>query len=140
MKCTQSAISCLYLFVTETSKEVCLNEEFQGQCQYDEVIAVTSALYGHIKQGRCSPRDFGHFGCYNDVTDYFESKCSGLRSCRIPFTDTAAISEIPECAKGLATYVEASFICIKGTFPLNHLLTLVHLLYMLGPKKSYTLT
>lgn len=104
----------LWSFAAETSKEVCFNEGFSGQCQYDEVIMVTKALYGHVKQGRCAPRDFGHFGCFNDVTQFMDAKCSGARNCQVPLNDVASANEIPECAKSLVTYLEISYVCIKG--------------------------
>lgn len=100
--------------ISETTLEVCLKEEFSAQCQFNEILLITKAVYGHIRQGRCAPKDFGHFGCFSDVTDFMESRCSLSRTCQVPLIDLVSAREIPDCAIGLVTYMEATYVCIKG--------------------------
>ncbi|ELT90696.1 hypothetical protein CAPTEDRAFT_211534 [Capitella teleta] len=103
----------------ETTKEVCVREEFTPRCNYDEVILITRALFGHIHMGRCAPRDFGQFGCYSDVYEIMDAKCSLHQKCSVsPLDDQLANSE-PECAVGLVTFLETSYVCIKGSVMLN---------------------
>lgn len=93
---------------------MCSKEEFSARCNYDEVLLITRVLYGHIRLGRCTPRDFGQFGCTSDVTALFDARCSALRTCVIPPLDPALVSAEPECAQGLVVSLEASYVCIKG--------------------------
>lgn len=90
--------------------ETCSKEKFSPQCNYDEVIMIIKASYGHIQLGRCTPEDFGRFGCSEDVTQTVSSLCSTKRICNL---DNYIFAE-PECARGLGTYLETTHLCIKG--------------------------
>ncbi|ELU17649.1 hypothetical protein CAPTEDRAFT_209495 [Capitella teleta] len=94
--------------------EVCAHEAYASQCQYDEILVITKAIYGHIRQGRCARRDFGHFGCFTDVTSYMESVCASQRSCTISMTDVIENNILPDCADGLATLMDVTHVCVKG--------------------------
>ena len=98
----------------EHTQEVCRKEEFNPRCNYNEVILVTKASYGHLHLGRCMPRDLGHFGCGADVTSLVDTRCSGKRSCSLQLVDPELESAEPECALGLVTFLEVSHLCIKG--------------------------
>ena len=104
----------LDLILTETTKEVCNREELDIRCNYNEVIAMTSALYGHLYQGRCIPRDFGHFGCQANVLEYLDEKCSGKRSCVLSMMDTGLTELEPQCALGLLVFLQTKHICVQG--------------------------
>ena len=41
-------------------------EDFNATCADDEVVLMTSALYGRMKIGRCLTRDY-YVGCRSDV-------------------------------------------------------------------------
>ncbi|ELT90704.1 hypothetical protein CAPTEDRAFT_211542 [Capitella teleta] len=97
-----------------TSTEVCAHEDYTSQCQYDEILVITKATYGHIRQGRCARRDLGHFGCFTDVTSYMESVCSEQRSCTISMKEVVKHNVVPDCADGLATLMEVSHVCVTG--------------------------
>lgn len=103
-----------YMLVISVHKEeTCNGEEFNPRCSYDEVIMIIRASYGHINLGRCTPVDFGHFGCMADVTEMASAMCSKKRTCTID--DDAFEDSEPECARGLASYLETTYVCIKGT-------------------------
>ena len=44
--------------------EYCIYEPFEAKCFGDEMIAITSALYGFMGTGKCVTYDFGK-GYYN---------------------------------------------------------------------------
>ncbi|ELT90695.1 hypothetical protein CAPTEDRAFT_211533 [Capitella teleta] len=116
---------CVHISVSldisaEIDTEICAMEDFSAQCKYDEIMMITKASYGHIRLGRCAKRDFGHFGCYVDVTSFVSTQCTGKRVCELQIKDIAASSVLPDCAEGLLTFVEISHICIKGR-PMNNL-------------------
>ncbi|ELT90701.1 hypothetical protein CAPTEDRAFT_211539 [Capitella teleta] len=100
--------------IPEITQEFCSHEEYSAKCNYDEVILITNALYGHIRQGRCSPKDFGHFGCYADVSTYLSGQCSSKRSCTIDAGSSNLVESSPQCAKGLVEFLEGSHVCITG--------------------------
>ena len=105
--------TCSLIFA-ETLKEVCSKEDLNIRCSYNEVIAMTSAFYGHIHQCKCIPRDLGHFGCLANVLHYLDEKCSNKRNCVLSMTDTGLTDLEPECALGLGIFLEIKHICIKG--------------------------
>ena len=95
-----------------------MTEDFNAKCGYNEVALITKASYGHLHLGRCILRDLGHFGCEADITMLIDEKCTGKRSCTVPFriTDPEFERAKPDCAEGLMTFLEAKYICIKGKF------------------------
>ena len=87
-------------------------EDFNATCPEDEVILMTSALYGRMKIGRCLSRDY-YVGCYSDVIQFMDRKCSGRHSCTLPIPDTELQSKVA-CPKDLVAYLNATYICVKG--------------------------
>ena len=106
----------VYKKFAAVSTEDCSHEDYAIQCQYDEKLVITKANYGHIRQGRCAKVDFGRFGCFVDVTAFMESKCFMQRSCTVRMLDVVDNNILPPCAEGLANFMDASHICVKGEF------------------------
>ena len=79
-----------------------------------------SALYGRMSLGRCLPTDLGYMGCQADVLSQFDKECSGKESCEIWATD-AHINVQGGCLKGLSSYLQAQYKCVKGIIWFSHL-------------------
>jgi len=94
-------------------EEYCHNEEFLAECYGDDVILMTSALYGRMAVGRCVKTDFGFVGCYKDVTSILHERCSGRSYCSVRVPDTELDNTDP-CHSDLKSYLQASYICISG--------------------------
>ena len=95
------------------AKEFCHNEEFTAECPGGDVILVTSAMYGRMTVGRCVKTDFGNVNCFADVITHAHESCSGRPSCSIRVPD-AALDEYSPCNQDLKSYLEITYICIKG--------------------------
>ena len=100
--------------LTEVSKEVCLTEDLNIRCNYNTVIVFTHALYGHLHQGRCIPRDTGLLGCQANIIEYLDDKCSGMRNCVLSTLEPSLRQLEPECAVGLTSFLEVRYSCVSG--------------------------
>jgi len=107
-------------------------QTFEPRCWKNEVIVIEKALYGRHKIGKCisekeaaafSQESYDFFGCYADVRDILNSKCSGRKQCeiRVPEPD---LERTRTCLSGLQMFLEVSYKCLEGTlrFPLSSLL------------------
>ena len=96
--------------------EYCDDEIFDPQCPRESVIVMQSALYGHIKIGRCVDQDLaGKLGCYTDQLAAMDRLCSGRAKCQVHFRDADMEGEFPcELSKALARYLEAAYFCQNG--------------------------
>jgi hypothetical protein len=58
-------------------------------------------------------------GCYEDVISSADKKCSGRSQCdiRIPDPD---LDQVMPCYPDQKSYLEASYICVKGSLALVH--------------------
>jgi Galactose binding lectin domain len=93
--------------------EFCQWETFRAECKADEVVIVKRAIYGRMQYGRCIKRDYGYVGCYADVMQLADSRCSGRQSCEIAIPDKLFDGTAP-CPEDLKLYLMAEYICIKG--------------------------
>jgi len=106
-------------------EEFCHYDTFRGRCWRGEVIVMTSALWGRMKIGRCVEihpsfmdthgKDPLFLGCFADVLQIADRKCSGKPECDIKIADPE-FDNIKPCYTGLTTYFEASFRCVRGEF------------------------
>ncbi len=53
-------------------------------------------------------------GCYADVLTYFDGKCSGRSGCKVVIGSLDAVAQ--PCPKDFKSYLEASYVCIKGNY------------------------
>lgn len=99
-------------------REYCLTEYFNASCPGDDdVILMTSAHYGRMRLGRCIRGDY-NLGCWNDVIGAFDAQCSGRKSCDV---SVRKLVDIRPCQRDFASYLEASYQCIKGEKSLTYL-------------------
>jgi len=69
--------------------------------------------YFAVQVGRCLPVDY-YVGCFADVLDHVELRCSGKSSCLISVPD-AELFRVQPCRKDLVAYFEAAYRCVTGT-------------------------
>ncbi len=53
----------------------------------------------------------GYLGCSADVIDVLDKHCSGKNECELSYVQLKGRNP---CMKGLAPYLEVSYICIEG--------------------------
>ena len=93
--------------------EYCISETFHPQCQQGQVILMTIARYGRIKLGKCVTIGYGVLGCYSNVLQLLDNKCSGLQECEVDVSDQEMMSQV-SCLKEMSPYLEAGYICQTG--------------------------
>ena len=95
--------------------DYCSGEWFEANCTQDEVIVMTSAVYGRMQLGRCIDVDLGYIGCQNDVLDTMDAACSGRQACKILITKQI-VHGAGVCHEQLTGYAQISYRCQQGTF------------------------
>ncbi len=99
----------------ERSGDICQWEVFNATCPEGQVVIVTQAKYGRMRQVRCLSTELGHVGCSADVIGWADSQCSGRRSCQLRLPDRY-LDDVPRpCSKDLRAYLFVSYICLPGT-------------------------
>lgn len=105
----------MYIISVSEVKEYCQYETFEASCGHDEIIVMTSALYGRMKIGRCVKSDFGFLGCSHDVMTLMDRKCSGRQRCQVRVVDPT-FENIHPCNEEFKNYLETSYKCVKGRY------------------------
>jgi len=86
---------------------------FRATCRDDEVILITHARYGRMREGQCITKQFGGTGCVADVRNIMDLSCSGRRQC-----ETAVSTLVPDrlqpCPSDFRSYLEVAYKCVKG--------------------------
>lgn len=112
-------------WTVDATEEHCLVESFQPRCPKNDVILMTSAIYGRMRIGRCitaeevaahgsaAQEDRRYFGCSADVLPMLDRKCSGKTNCDVRVYDISQQNTGP-CLPGLNVYLETSYNCISG--------------------------
>jgi len=93
--------------------EFCQWETFNASCRPDQVVVVTSAMYGRMQAGRCASRSYGSVGCSVDVLLYLSAICSGRQACHLVVPDRH-LREMRPCPIDFAAYLEAGYKCVQG--------------------------
>jgi len=93
--------------------EFCQWEVFNASCRSDQVIVITSAMYGRMKAGRCASRSYGSVGCSVDVLSYLTATCSGRQTCHVVVPDQH-LRDLRPCPIDFAAYLEAGYKCVQG--------------------------
>jgi len=100
--------------VLSTEQSVCQSEYFRAKCSgIDEVLMVTSALYGRMHISKCVKENFGFIGCSTDVLELVDAQCSGRRECSMRILDENFGNAKP-CHDDLKTYLQVNYRCVKG--------------------------
>ena len=84
------------------------------RCQRNEIILMTSAVYGRMNVGRCIRKPDEFMGCSNDVLPLLDKWCSGRRECTIGVPNEELEKMNTECLEILIKYLEVEHICLKG--------------------------
>ena len=93
--------------------EICNADEFTARCASNEVVLMTSAVYGRMRVGRCVTQS-DYVGCWNDALAAFDARCSGRQSCQVEVRSDLWREEENSCVEYAHGYVEASFECFEG--------------------------
>ena len=94
--------------------DYCKWDTFNAECaKPDEVVIMTSALYGRMERSNCIERDYGYVGCSGDVMTMADARCSGRRKCSIEIPDKT-FDKSSICPKDLTRYFSATYMCQKG--------------------------
>ena len=103
------------------SEEFCISEVFKPSCLRDEIIHITSAIYGRKELGRCLKsegvatskymNDEGFVGCYSDVRHIIGPQCAGQQRCEV---DVSKIDGDTKCLDFLKEYLDVEFTCFNG--------------------------
>jgi len=66
-----------------------------------------------MRFGRCVKTNFGFMGCFTNVIDLLDRKCSGRQTCSVEVIEPT-FDAIRPCNMELKSYLEADYICLKG--------------------------
>jgi len=92
--------------------ETCFPNVFNVSCAKDEVIIMTFARYGRMRKGLCLATDY-NLGCWTDVLNHVDRKCSGRHRCLITIPDNV-LHNLQSCPKDMLAYLESDYICQKS--------------------------
>lgn len=135
------------------TNEYCSGETFRPRCAggSSDVIVMLTAQFGRMRFGRCLVEEPGFapmannprfVGCFDDVKQVLDQRCSGLSECDVRITDQTFEGTQP-CYAGLKMHLEASFMCIKGsaviTFTTVNLISLFYSLLIIADVVSFGL-
>ena len=103
------------------SEEFCISEVFQPSCPRDEIIHITSAIYGRLNYGKCLKKEGdldedllkkpGYINCSTDIRHIIEPQCAGQQRCEV---DVSKIEAETKCNKIFRFYLDAEYQCLRG--------------------------
>ncbi|ESN96075.1 hypothetical protein HELRODRAFT_189097 [Helobdella robusta] len=107
-------------------EEYCNSEIFSPQCGQSEIVVIEKAYFGRISVGRClleegapsleNLEDPKFIGCFADVKNILEEKCSGKRTCSVV---VASLKVENTCYSFAIRYLDVKFRCYKEEFCLS---------------------
>jgi len=114
----------LWMFTaTPRTRDFCQSETFRPRCLPGEAVIVTKAVYGRMSHGsRCLQHeeelpalrdDPKYMGCFEDVLQLVNARCSGQSDCEIRMPDPEMEQSNP-CYKNMFKYLEVEYRCITG--------------------------
>ena len=107
-------------------QEYCHKDVFRPQCWKNEVVLMTSAVFGRMRTGKClrddevlreMSHDRRYLGCSVDVLPFVDSICSGRTECAL-YVNDENLESLNPCHKELRYFMEASYDCVTGLFAL----------------------
>lgn len=94
--------------VSQIEEEVCLGETFKAEC--NSSISIDSALFGRMKEGRCTANRSSNLGCSVDVRPTVRGQCDGIRECSI-WLFSVDLFNASSCNRSLPPYLEVRYTC-----------------------------
>jgi hypothetical protein len=94
-------------------EEICHFQFFEANCNLGEIVLMEQALYGRMQLGNCVQTNFGYVGCYANVLDKLDRRCTGQRSCKVEVTEPN-FEGIHPCNMELKSYLQVQHRCVKG--------------------------
>jgi len=88
-------------FCTAGLREFCQFDQFEANCESDEVVLIEAARYGRMRSGRCISGE-GYIGCSADVRVYLDGQCSGKLDCEYYHCDEFVHSV---CLKSVLVFI-----------------------------------
>ena len=92
---------------------MCNADEFTARCPSNEVVVMTSAVYGRMRVGRCVTQS-DYVGCWNNALAAFDELCSGKPSCQVEVRSDLWREEEQACYSYANGYLEADYACKEG--------------------------
>lgn len=102
------------VFMFAVIQDYCQGGTFEARCSQNEVILMTHAQYGRMREGNCVDAAYGNVGCYENILPLMDQKCSGLQACQVLVSDLINDKIDFACPKDLTSYLEAAYACIEG--------------------------
>jgi len=116
ISCQPSSRPTIFVIIAEEVTTYCESEVVQLRCQKkNEVIVVTHAKYGRMREGRCMTSAYGVVGCSADVIHLLDSLCSGRRQCDVNVASLVDEEHQP-CPLDFRSYLELAHKCVTGVF------------------------
>lgn len=100
---------------TEAVESFCERDPLQVTCLQDEVILITYARYGRMREGRCITKAYGVIGCSTNVMYILDAVCSGRRHCDVNVASLLRGRQEP-CPADFRSYLDVSYKCVKGIY------------------------
>lgn len=89
-------------------EEVCIGETFKAEC--NSSISIDSALFGRMKESRCTVNRSSSLGCSVDVRPTVGGQCDGRRECSITLVSVDQFDD-SSCDRRLPPYLEVRYTC-----------------------------
>jgi len=100
--------------IADDVETYCESEVVRLRCPHrNEVLVVTRAKYGRMREGRCMTSAYGVVGCSTDVVRLLDSLCSGRRQCDVSVASLVDERHQP-CPLDFRSYLELSHKCVTG--------------------------
>jgi len=99
--------------------EVCISEDLRISCLSNQVIFVTSAIFGRMEVGRCIKKNDEFLGCANDVLPLLDRWCSGRQECMFEVTNDHLEAANKDCLEILMKYLKVEYTCFNGKYDVS---------------------
>lgn len=93
-------------------REYCPTKAFTPRCPTDQVVVMTEARYGRLRQGDCVVDDYGNLGCNKSVITLMDKRCSGRVGCNVPIPSDF-LEETKPCPREFKNYLNATYKCVE---------------------------
>lgn len=101
-------------YVAEGVRSYCESEVVRLRCQSkQQVLVITHARYGRMREGRCMTSTYGVIGCSADVIHLLDALCSGRRQCDVSVASLVDEEHQP-CPLDFRSYLELAHRCVTG--------------------------